>query len=214
MQPDQPVNPIPPNNPAGNPLPGNAPQAPQVPGQPAQPPAQPQAPQAPAPQPAQEGVTPQASPPAQDNDTKNATPEQSRQELQQAIQGSTEVLATATTALRIFPDTFTLDRAKLTVTRRTFFSSADVMSIRIEDVLNIAAQVGPLFGSLKVTSRIMSADKPYEIHGFWRKDAIRLKRVTQGYIIALQRHIDCSSLPSRELARKLEQLGEDDHSNI
>ena len=158
---------------------------------------------------------PQESPPAEaSEDTRQSTPEESRQELKEAIQGSTEVLITATTALKIFPDTFTLDRAKLTVTNRAFFSTAEVVSIRIEDVLNVTAQVGPLFGSIKIVSRIMSADKPYEIHGFWRNDALRAKRITQGYVIALQRNIDCSSLPTNELSKMLEQLGEDDHLNV
>src|SRR6266568_3618733 len=132
-------------------------------------------------------TTPQASPPAADTQPRAATPEESRKELQEAIRGSRQVLATATTALSIFPDTLVVDRAKLTVTKRTFFSTAEVMS------------------------RIMNTEKPYIIGRFWRGDALHLKRVTQGYIIALQRHIDCSSLPTQELATMLDKLGEDDH---
>src|SRR4051812_39507329 len=89
--------------------------------------------------------------------------EQARQELSQAIRGSNEVLATATTALVIFSDTLTLDRAKLPLTKRTFWKTAEVMSIRIEDILNVTATVGPVFGSVKVTSRIFNTDKPYSI---------------------------------------------------
>ncbi len=159
-------------------------------------------------------TTPQASPPAADTQPRAATPEESRKELQEAIRGSRQVLATATTALSIFPDTLVVDRAKLTVTKRTFFSTAEVMSIRIEDVLNVTATVGPLFGTVKVVSRIMNTEKPYIIGRFWRGDALHLKRVTQGYIIALQRHIDCSSLPTQELATMLDKLGEDDHAAI
>lgn len=166
-------------------------------------------------QPSQQGAqVPQASPPAQGDEPRVMSPDEARQELKEAIQGSSEVLASSTTAFKIFPDTLTLDRAKLTVTKRTFFSTAEVVSIRIEDVLNVTAQVGPILGSIKIVSRVMSADKPYEIHGFWRNDAIKLKRVTQGYVIALQRQIDCSNLPTRELANMLEKLGEDNHTNI
>lgn len=159
-------------------------------------------------QPTANADQPQLSPPQEQTP---ATPQETREQLQQVIKGSNEVLATATTAFQIFSDTLTVDRAKLTVTKRSFFSTAEVMSIRIEDVLNVTASIGPIFGSVKIVSRVLNTEKPYTINHFWREDALRLKRITQGYVIALQRGIDCSSLPTRELADMLERLGEDDH---
>ena len=139
------------------------------------------------------------------------TKEQARQELSEAIHGSNQVLVTATTALKIFADTLTVDRAKLTVTKRQFWKSAEVMSIRIEDVLNVTATVGPFLGTVTFTTRITNNELPYTIVGFWRDDALRIKRITQGYIIALQRGIDCSALPTQELAAMLDKLGVDNH---
>jgi hypothetical protein len=161
----------------------------------------------------QEGrITPQVSPPVGESRPKVSTPEESKQELRQAIQGSEQVLASATTITPLFPDSLTVDRAKVTVTKRTFFSTAEVMSMRIEDILNVTASVVPFFGSVKIVSRVMNTEKPYVIGPFWRHDAIRLKRITQGYVIALQRKIDCSSLSASELAVMLYRLGEDDHN--
>ena len=136
-----------------------------------------------------------------------------RRELEHAIAGAQEVLCTATTffPLTLFPDTITLDRAKLTITHRTFVGVADVMSIRIEDILNVTATMGPIFGSVKIVSRVFNVEKPYTVNWFRRNDALRIKRITQGYVIALQRHIDCSSLPCPQLAAMLEQLGSDAH---
>jgi hypothetical protein len=156
---------------------------------------------------------PQTSSPVESQQPRKPSPEEIRLELRQAIQGSGEILATATTVITLFPDTLVLDRAKLTLTKRRFFKTAEVMSIRIEDLLNITAEVDIFFGSVKVTSRIASME-PYSIGNFRRKDAIRLKRVTQGYIIALQRDIDCSALPCNELAAMLDKLGEDDHGAL
>lgn len=153
----------------------------------------------------------QLSPPADDTSRRTMTPEESREELQEAIDGSNDVLASATTTMTLFPDTITLDRAKLTITRRTFLRTAEVKSMRVEDLLNVDVSVGPVFGTLKVTARVLNAGKPHGVGPFWRKDAQRLKRITQGYIIALQRNIDCSALQAGELAGMLEQLGEDDH---
>lgn len=142
---------------------------------------------------------------------RQATHEESKKELLQAIEGSADILATATTTLTLFPDTLTLDRAKVTVTKRTFFQAAEVVSMRIEDILNVTATVGPLFGTVKVVSRVLNPEKPYVIGKFWREDAVRLKRIIQGYVIALQRRIDCSVMPTQELVGMLDKLGEDEH---
>lgn len=159
--------------------------------------------------------SPQSSPPP--NQTlvtprqPTASPRQTtKHELDDAIHGSQEILATASTINPLWPDTITVDRAKFTVTRRRFVASAHVMSMGIEDVLNVTSSLGPIFGNVTVVSRVLNS-RPLTIGRFWRKDAMRIKRIAQGYIIALQRGIDCSTLSAEELADKLHDLGEDDH---
>lgn len=156
-------------------------------------------------------TNPQLSPPASDTDARSLTPQESKQELREAIKGSNQVLVTATSALSLFPDTLTVDRAKLTITKRTFFRTAEVMSMRIEDILNVTATVGPFLGTVKIVSRVLNSEQAYTVGPFWRRDAVRAKRITQGYIIALQRGIDCSALGTRELADMLDKLGQDTH---
>lgn len=142
--------------------------------------------------------------------------EAAKKELEQAIRGSHQILASASTVFPFtpFPHTVTVDRAKLTITHRSFFQVSEVMSIRIEDVLNVTANVGPFLGSLHIVSRVMNADKPYQINFLWREDAMKLKRILQGYIIAMQNNIDCTPLTTQELSTLLNQLGKDDHPEI
>jgi hypothetical protein len=147
---------------------------------------------------------------------RNAHPhsmEEVRDELQQAIHDSHEIIVSADTVFpfTLFRDTVTIDRAKLTIIQRSFFNVAKVMSIRIEDILNVTANVGPLFGSLHIVSRVLNSDKPFDINFLWRADALKMKRIMQGHIIAMQKEIDVSSLDTPELANMLERLGEDDH---
>lgn len=134
---------------------------------------------------------------------------ESKEKLELAIANSNETLACGTTVLTIFPDTLAIDRTKVTVTTRSFFSTSEVVSIRIEDILNVTAQVGPFFGSIKILSRVFNNDMPYTVGRFWRKDTMKLKRILQGYVIAMQKKIDCSSLQTKELANMLDKLGED-----
>jgi len=134
-----------------------------------------------------------------------------QKELQKIVTQSHEVLMVANTVfpITLFPDTVTVDRTKVTITRRDFFWSSDVMSIRIEDVLNVSASVGPLFGSLTVASRVMSTIDHFQINHFWRNDAIRLKHIIQGYVIAQHNKIDTAHLSRKELIDTIVELGQD-----
>lgn len=153
----------------------------------------------------------QLSPPASEPDQRHMTADETREELEQAIEGSNQVLARADTLLTLFPDSMIVDRAKVTITKRAFFRVAEVMSIRIEDILNATSTVGPFLGTVSIVSRVMNEDQTAHIGKFWRKDAKRLKRVIQGYVIALERGIDCTQLDVEELSGMLEKLGADNH---
>lgn len=129
--------------------------------------------------------------------------------LARTISSSHEILISATTVFpfTLFPDTVVLDRSKLTIAHREFFWTGEVMSIRIEDILNVTVDTGPFFGSLKIFTRFFSVDKPYTVSFLYRRDALKIKRILQGYVIALQKNIDCSTLPTPELANMLDDLG-------
>jgi len=133
------------------------------------------------------------------------------QELREIVERSHEILMSANTVfpITLFPDTVTVDRTKVTIAKRDFFWSSDVMSIRIEDVLNVSASVGPLFGSLTVASRVMSTIDHFKIDHFWRNDAIKLKHIIQGYVIAQHNKIDTAHLNRKELIDTLIELGND-----
>lgn len=140
-----------------------------------------------------------------------------RKELRDAIGGAHEVLVSAQTVFPfvLFPDTITIDRSKLTISHRSFFRIAEVVSLRIEDILNVTANVGPFFGSLHIATRFFgtsgseASDKSYRINWLRRDDALRIKRIVHGYIIALQRKIDTSALSTAELAGLFTELGVD-----
>lgn len=145
----------------------------------------------------------------EERDAKTLDP---REGLRKIVRKSHQLLASAQTVIlpiNLFPDSVTIDRTKVTITKRAFFWTASVISIRIEDVLNVACSTGPIFGSLIISSRVMNSTDHYEIDYFWRKDAIYLKQIIQGYVIAQHNQIETSHLNRRELIKTLVELGND-----
>lgn len=126
------------------------------------------------------------------------------------IERSNEIIAKAKTVFPLdpFPDTVALDRTKLTVTTRDFLRS-DVMSIRIEDILNVSSFVGPFFGSLTIATRVLSSNDHFTIRLLKRKDAMHLKHVIQGFVIARHNNISCDHMDRDELLSTLMELGRD-----
>lgn len=134
--------------------------------------------------------------------------------LTRLINRSSDVLASATTVFPfdLFPDTVTVDRTKITIVKRDFLWSEKVISHRIEDILNVSTSVGPLFGSLTIASRVMSTEDHFTTSFFWKRDAIYLKHIIQGYIIARHNKIKTSHLSKEELIKTLATLGHDKSS--
>lgn len=135
-------------------------------------------------------------------------------ELEKEVKAADEVIMSVKTVfpLTLFTDTVTVDRTKITLTKRQFFQMQEVTSIRLEDILNVTATTGPFFGNLSVTNRVQgNMGETLEIDKLWRDDALRLKRILQGYVIAVQKEIDCSALSTRELREMLDRIGQDDH---
>lgn len=138
--------------------------------------------------------------------------EKNPDQIHKVVEQSQEVLAGARTVVlptNVFPDTVTIDRMKVTITLWKSLWSTEVVTLRIEDILNVAARIGLLFGSLTISTRVMNSTDHFVINGFWNKDAMRLKHIIQGYMIALHQGIDVSELSTERLIRKLNELGND-----
>lgn len=134
--------------------------------------------------------------------------------LKHMVEHSHEVICDKHTVFpfTLFPDEIILDRTKVTIIKRSFFWSSDVLSFRIEDVLNVSASYGPFFGSVTITSRVMSTVDHYEIDRFWRSDAIDIKHLIQGFVIAKHSKINLDELTIPEIIDTLNELGRDTSS--
>jgi hypothetical protein len=130
------------------------------------------------------------------------------QKLFNAAIKSHEILFAADTSFpfTLFPDSVTLDREKITIAQRFFFRTAKVVSSRIKDIQGVELDVGPFFGSVKISSRFFDDDHK-TISFLKRSQAIKLAKLIRGFVIASQEDIDVRNVPKNELLMLLEDLG-------
>jgi len=136
-----------------------------------------------------------------------------RFKLQTEAIGADDVLYTANTVFpfTLFTDTITIDRSKVTIIRRDFFLVARTTSIQIEDIVGVEKTTGPILGSIRILIEFL-AQKPYVINKLSRRDTENVKDILQGYVIARQKKIDCTKIPTRELLPMVISLGKESSS--
>jgi hypothetical protein len=124
------------------------------------------------------------------------------------------VLASARTVfpVTLFPDSIIVDRTKISIIKRDFFWTSNIISFQIEDVLNVSCAVGPLFGSLTIASRVMSSVDHFQISYLWRNEAVFFKHLIQGHIIAKNNKLETDQLTKKEMVDTLCELGIDSNT--
>jgi len=125
------------------------------------------------------------------------------------VGNSQDVLVAADTVFpfTLFPHSIVIDREKVTIVNRTFFRTAEIVSIKIEDVLNVTADIGPFFGAVEVETRFFDPIR-HSIKYLRRNDALKVKRILQGYVVALKKGIVCSGFSVQQLIQILDDLGQ------
>ena len=106
----------------------------------------------------------------------------------------------------LFPDSLKVTRQKVVLTHRSFFGVAQIINIQIGDLQAIEADVGPLFGTVSITTRQFS-NTVNKIHYLSRKDAVDAQGLLQGFVIANKKKLDFSNIEKRQLIDLLHRLG-------
>jgi hypothetical protein len=133
-----------------------------------------------------------------------------RQQLMSVAQAAQEPLmeASAIFPFDLFPDTIVVDRTKVTIHKRIFFGQAETTSVQLDDILNVELSSGPFLASLRIFTRMANMHmEPLVIEYLSRKSAIDIQSLIEGYIIAINKKIDCNTIPKKELVKQLVQLG-------
>ncbi len=136
--------------------------------------------------------------------------QEEKKELQETASMAHQILAksTAVFPFDLFPNSITLDRTKITIILKKFFMTEQIISIRIEDILNVSVSLGPLFGTVTISSRVMNSTDHFDVGFLRRKEALYIKQIIQGYVIAQHNNIKVSHLRKDELIKTLCEIGE------
>lgn len=140
------------------------------------------------------------------NQTKSKTKNASKK-LEALVNSSEEVIFCATTVFHFSPERYELliDRAKITVIKRTFLLADSITSIGLSDMLSVKLSVGPFFGSLILNARYV--DQPIVITYLSRNKAFRAKRIIEGLIVASNKGLDLDGIPMDELTSEIIRIG-------
>lgn len=136
--------------------------------------------------------------------------DQHTEKLLDATKQAGDILYKADTVFpfTLFPDTITIDREKLSIAYRVFFRVAKVTSTPLDDIEAVDANVGPFFGSLRITSRFF-VNNTRMIKFLTRDNTLQIQGILQGYKLAKEKNINLSEIDKNELVMMLIELGKE-----
>lgn len=132
----------------------------------------------------------------------------STEDLQRAIHNTNEIIAEISLPLVVAGNKLILTRQKLIYETRTVFGRTSVKTLTIDQITNVTASIGPLFGIIYFSHT--ANDFPPQAGIFWRADVIRMKRIIDGYVLAFQQRINTEGVAVSDLIPMLIKLGTDD----
>lgn len=129
--------------------------------------------------------------------------------LRQVVEESQDILAQTKTVFPFtpFPTKVTIDRHKLTIVFRKFFRVEQTVSVPIEDIKNIQADVGPFLGSLTITSDLF-INNIQRINYLPRPVVKEVQKLVQGAMVAIKEGINITKIDCVQLKKQLSDLGE------
>jgi len=116
-------------------------------------------------------------------------------------------------AKTVFPfvlsaDTIKIDRQKITIVHNDFLWKSQTASTEIKNIMNVQTSIGPLFGSITVTSKHF-LNNTQTISYLKRKDVVMAQRLLQGFMIAQRSEIDTDNIDKERLLALLNNLGQE-----
>lgn len=128
--------------------------------------------------------------------------------LDDVVKKSEDILLKVTSVFPFdfFPDDIIVDKNKVSIIHRIFFSTQLIRSIPIEGIGDVIVQSGPLFASLTMIN-MRFIHEPMTVQYLRKHDAIRVQQVVQGLVLAQQQQVDFTGVQEDTLLNKAETSG-------
>lgn len=132
------------------------------------------------------------------------------EKLTSLAEGSRDNLFVAKTVFPfvLFADTIKIDRQKITIVHNDFFWKSQTASTEIKNIMNVEADIGPLFGSVTITSKHF-LNNTQTIKYLKRSDVATIQRLLQGFMIAQRAKINTDDIDQKQLLGLLNKLGQE-----
>lgn len=105
-----------------------------------------------------------------------------------------------------FPDEITIEPTQVNIRIKTFFLTSHLLTIPIKNITDIHVQTSLIFASIKIIDT-SATDNTIELHWLKKQDAIRIRKIVQGLISAINEEIDVLKIDSKVLRKQSEILG-------
>jgi hypothetical protein len=107
----------------------------------------------------------------------------------------------------IFPDKVIIHPNKVDIVIGKFFQSNFTKSIFIKDMAGVEMVTTPFLAAIKISGNKMGID-PVTVRNLKRKNAIKIKEIIDGLLIALGQKIELEKLDPKQALPHLEKAGE------
>jgi hypothetical protein len=136
--------------------------------------------------------------------------EEAKHNLDVLVKKSTKTLfqAKARPILSLSSVDLIVDIDQVSIRHKDIFGPSRLISISIKDIASVAADIGPLYGSIKIIGVRPGDDTNHEITYLKKDEAIKARRIIQGLIVASKEGIEIAVFEPEQIVEKLETLGQ------
>lgn len=111
-----------------------------------------------------------------------------------------------------FPNQIVVDINKIDIVFKEFFYSERVHTILIKNVIDVMVDYSLFFASIEIVVEGFQ-ENLVNIHYLKKKEAIKVKRIISGLVVANKQGIDLAKIDIKDLAEKLEEIGKVDEKH-
>lgn len=130
------------------------------------------------------------------------------EKLEKLADKSSDVLLKVSTVFpfTLFTNDIIVDPYKVNIVFREFFYSEHIHSIMVKDILDVVVETSVFFATVKIVDQGYT-ENSVNVSYLKREDALRLRKLIQGLIIAHRQAVDLSQLTPAHIKDKAEELG-------